>query len=725
MNYERNNIRLSLASSSIAELTFCADKAVNKLDRDTLIGLEEAINIIEEKPGLTGLIITTDHPDFIVGADITEFLSMFALPADELETWLAWVNGTFNRLEDLPFPTVSAISGFALGGGCELVLATDFRIADNTAQIGLPETKLGIMPGFGGTVRLPRLIGTDNALEWITTARFYRAAQALAAGVVDAIVDTQQRSLRDAALELVTQAQAGYHPWQQRRRQKQAPLPLSQLERTMSFMTAKSMVAAKAGRHYPAPQQAITTIEAAAELERGAALLREHQDFAQLAHSAQASALVGIFLNEQYVKGVAKKAARNAAQITSGAVIGAGIMGGGIAYQAALKGTPVYLKDISEGALTAGLDEASLRLSQRVERGRMSVKDMAATLNQIKPTLDNSALSNCDIVVEAVVENPRIKKQVLAELEQVVSNEAILASNTSTIAIETLANDLQHPQRCCGMHFFNPVHRMPLVEVISGPQTSKETIDTVMAWAAKMGKTPIRVNDCPGFFVNRVLFPYFMAFNLLLADGGDMIGIDKVMEREFGWPMGPAYLLDVVGIDTAHHAQQVMAEGYPDRMQQSTINAVNLLYQADRLGQKNNAGFYRYQTNNKGKKQQLRDEHIVDVLAPLQKQTDTKFSAEVIIDRLMIPMVLETVRCLEEGIIASAAEADLALVYGLGFPPFRGGVFRYLEQLGLANFVAKADQYRSLSPLYEVTDQLRDYAEQGIFPYFPQSGGQA
>ncbi len=323
-----------------------------------------------------------------------------------------------------------------------------------------------------------------------------------------------------------------------------------------------------------------------------------------------------------------------------------------------------------------------------------------------------------DVVVEAVVENPKVKKAVLAETEAKVRPDTVLASNTSTIPISELASVLQRPENFCGMHFFNPVHRMPLVEVIRGEKTSDKTIATVVAWASKMGKTPIVVNDCPGFFVNRVLFPYFAGFSQLLRDGADFRKVDKVMEKQFGWPMGPAYLLDVVGIDTAHHAQAVMAAGFPQRMQKDYRDAIDALFDASRFGQKNGLGFWRYKEDSKGKPKKEEDAAVDSLLADVS-QPKRDFSDEEIIARMMIPMVNEVVRCLEEGIIASPAEADMALVYGLGFPPFHGGAFRWLDTIGSAKYLDMAQQYQHLGPLYEVPAGLRDKARHNEAYYPP------
>ncbi len=311
-------------------------------------------------------------------------------------------------------------------------------------------------------------------------------------------------------------------------------------------------------------------------------------------------------------------------------------------------------------------------------------------------------------MIEAVVENPKVKKAVFAEVEAKVREDTIIASNTSTISIGFLADGLARPQNFVGMHFFNPVHMMPLVEVIRGPQTSEAAIGATVQLAQKMGKTPVVVNDCPGFLVNRVLFPYLDAFHLLVRDGADFAAVDKAMER-FGWPMGPAYLLDVVGMDTAVHAAAVMAEGFPDRMQQGFRSATAVLVENKRYGQKSGAGYYAYAPDRKGRPTKGADPQTY-VLIKDGAGARREFAPDEIVARCMVPMVNEVARCIEERIVATPYEADTALVYGIGFPPFRGGACRYVDQMGVANFVALADRYASLGKFYAVPKLLRDMA---------------
>ncbi len=721
MIYQADTLQVKEIQDGIAELSFCSPKSVNKLDLATLESLDKALDALTSHQGLKGLMLTSDKDAFIVGADITEFLGLFAKTDAELDQWLQFANSIFNKLEDLPVPTISVLKGHTLGGGCECVLATDMRIGDKTTSIGLPETKLGIMPGFGGCVRLPRVIGADSAMEIITQGKACRTDEALKIGLLDAVVETD--ALYESALQTLTSAINEKIDWQARRKQKTSPLTLSKLESMMSFTMAKGLVAQVAGPHYPAPMTAVITIEEGARFARNEALDIERKYFVKLAKSEEAKALVGLFLNDQYIKGIAKKAAKSASKDTErAAVLGAGIMGGGIAYQSALKGVPVLMKDIAQPSLDLGMTEASKLLNKRLAQGRIDGFKMAGILASITPSLHYAGIENSDVIVEAVVENPKVKAAVLSEVESHVGEDTVITSNTSTIPINLLAQSLKRPENFCGMHFFNPVHRMPLVEIIRGEKTSDETINRVVAYAAKMGKSPIVVNDCPGFFVNRVLFPYFGGFSMLLRDGADFTKVDKVMERKFGWPMGPAYLLDVVGIDTAHHAQAVMAEGFPVRMGKQGRDAIDALFEANKYGQKNGNGFYSYTIDKKGKPKKTFTEDILPVLADVCADKQ-EFDEQTIIQRMMIPMINEVVLCLQEGIIATPQEADMALVYGLGFPPFRGGVFRYLDSVGIAEFVEMAKQHADLGAMYHVPQMLIDMAAKGESFYGAQQQG--
>ncbi|MBV1788263.1 fatty acid oxidation complex subunit alpha FadB [Marinobacterium sp. D7] len=709
MLMEGKTIHVAAVDEGIYELVFASEHSVNTLNRATLAELQEAVTALKATADVRGLMITSTKDSFIVGADITEFMGMFAAGEAAIVEGLSQINALFSSIEELPFPTVAAINGLALGGGFEICLTCDYRVLTAGAKVGLPEVKLGIYPGWGGTVRLPRLIGVDNANEWICGGAENRADKALKDGAVDAVVAPEQ--LRDAALELLRGCIAGKFDYLARRTEKRSPIKLNQIEMMMAFESAKGVIGAKAGPHYPAPMAAIKTMQSHATKELDDALVIEAKGFAKLATNEVTPALVGLFLKDQLVKKVGKKYEADTAPVKQAAVLGAGIMGGGIAYQSASRGTPILMKDINEDALQLGLDEAAKLLNKQLERGKIDAPKMAKALGHIRPTLSYGDFGNVDLVVEAVVENPKVKKSVLAEVEAQLPEGAILASNTSTISITELATALKHPENFCGMHFFNPVHRMPLVEVIRGKKTSAEAVARTVAYAKALGKTPIVVNDCPGFLVNRVLFPYFAGFSALLRDGANYLQIDKVMEG-FGWPMGPAYLLDVVGIDTACHADGVMAAGFPDRMSHEGETAIERLYSLKRLGQKNGLGFYRYELDRKGKPKKLVDEELPKLLEG-SVGSAREFGDEEIIARMMIPLCIETVRCLEEGIVGSAAEADMALVYGIGFPPFRGGALYYIDQMGLDVFCRLADRFSDLGKLYQPTDKMREMAAAG------------
>ncbi|NRA41202.1 MAG: fatty acid oxidation complex subunit alpha FadB [Pseudomonadales bacterium] len=699
-----NSIQLEKDPEGIVHLTFDGQESVNKFDLQTTEELRQAVSILQQTEGVAGLLVKSAKPAFIVGADIKEFSALFSHSEEDIHAAVVDFNGVFADFEALPFATVALIDGICLGGGFEMALACDFRVASPAARIGLPEVKLGINPGFGGTIRLPRLIGIDNAVEWIATGKENKAAAALTAGAVDAVVASEQ--LEASALKLIAQANTDKLDFKARKAEKREPVMLNDMERIMAFTTAKGLVASQAGPHMPAPLTAVKSIEQSCALAIDAAIQIEAKFFARLAKTEVSRNLVALFLNEQALSKRANDLTEGVAGLDKVAVVGAGIMGGGIAYQSAYKGKSVVMKDIAQAGLDQGMEEASKLLAKRVSRGRMSAEAMAETLSAITPSLHYADFDSVDIAVEAVVENLKVKHAVLQEVQANTRPGTVIASNTSTISIDKMAAALDAPENFLGMHFFNPVHRMPLVEVIRGSQTSDAAVAKTVKLAKDMGKTPIVVNDCPGFYVNRVLFPYLAGFNILITEGADFVAVDKVMEK-FGWPMGPAYLVDVVGIDTACHAAAVMAEGFPTRMLFDGNSPVDLLHAQNRLGQKNDLGFYKYVLDRKGKQQKQLDESVGQIIAPAVKGS-ANFDDETIIERLMLPMCFEVVRCLDENIVAEAVDADIGLLMGLGFPLFRGGPIAYMENVGLQNIVEAAKKYAHLGELYQPPALLLD-----------------
>ncbi|MGB1092689.1 MAG: 3-hydroxyacyl-CoA dehydrogenase NAD-binding domain-containing protein, partial [Oceanobacter sp.] len=539
--YSGQSVRLSLIEGAIAELVLDAhETSVNVLNNHLQEELLAAVEALKAAEGVEGLLIRSAKPAFVLGADITEFTGIFDLSASEIAGWADKVHGLFIDIENLPYPTVTLVNGMALGGGMELALSTDYRVADTQAKLGLPEVTLGICPGWGGTVRLNRLIGAENGLGWMLTGKPVKSSVALQQGAVDAVVEADE--MIPTAIALLSSAVSGSSNYLSRRAAKQAALP-STNETVEQMAALKANLGKGMDPRYPAAPAILESVTNSMTLAFDAALKQEANTFGQLASGSEAKALVGLFLNDQHLKRTTKKWSKQAQKVEKSAVLGAGIMGGGIAYQSALSGVPIHMKDLNQPALDLGTTTAAGILDRAISKGRMTEEGKEAVLSNIHPVLTYDDFGDAEYVIEAVVEREDIKKLVLAEVEQKVPATSVLASNTSTISIDTLAEALERPEQFCGMHFFNPVHAMKLVEVIRGSKTSDATVATTVAYAAAMGKTPIVVHDCPGFLVNRVLFPYFNGFNRLLMDGVDFERIDQVMEQ-FGWPMGPAYLAD-------------------------------------------------------------------------------------------------------------------------------------------------------------------------------------
>ncbi|MGF1689844.1 fatty acid oxidation complex subunit alpha FadB [Photobacterium kagoshimensis] len=687
-----------------AELIFNAKAdSVNTLRKEALEELIACVATIKTSSA-QGLIIRSGKPIFSAGADVKAFRTLFNHGESAVATYLEWVHDIYNSIEDLEMPKVAIINGVAAGGGVELSLLAEYRLATSDAKISLPEVKLGIMPGWGGVTRLPRVLGLDTSLQWLTTGKTYRADKALEHHFVDGVVNSEGVDPVTEAEALLSACLAGDFDWQARRQEKQMPLMLNDYELAMSLSVARGMVAKVAGKHYPAPAIMLDTIEKAAHCQRNEALAVERSGIVKCVQTGTADQLVSVFLSDMAVKAKTKTLIKHAESIKDVGVIGAGIMGGGVAYVTADKGIDVVLKDINKAGLSLGLSEANKLLAKQVERGRKQPREMGDTLNRIQPSLHNNALQTNDLIIEAVVENSEIKQAVLAEIEQVAPN-AIITSNTSTLRISHLAKGLKKPENFCGIHFFNPVHKMPLVEVIRGEQTSDKTITQAVKYVSQLGKTAIVVNDCAGFLVNRCLTPYFLAFNHLLIDGGHIPTIDKVMSKDFGWPMGPAYLLDVIGLDTAAHCIDVMSEAFPVRMKKPAVNIIQSFVDNTHYGQKTAQGFYIYHPDRKGRIKPANCEESNNLVAK-QCSNAYQFSTDDIIMRMMLPMMFEAIRCLDEGVVASPDEADIAMIYGTGFPPFRGGLFYYMDQFGLDRLLAVAEQYKHLGDLYEAPEGL-------------------
>jgi 3-hydroxyacyl-CoA dehydrogenase/enoyl-CoA hydratase/3-hydroxybutyryl-CoA epimerase/enoyl-CoA isomerase len=461
---------------------------------------------------------------------------------------------------------------------------------------------------------------------------------------------------------------------------------------------------------------AVESMEASWALPIIAALDVETLKFTRVTKTQAAGSLVQAFLSEQALKKLFRAHAKDARPVKSAAVLGAGIMGGGISYASALKGVPVRMKDIAQAQLDLGMGEAEKLLARQVKSGRLTIEKSKSVLSSIVPQLDYAGFGEVDTVVEAVVENIKVKHAVLAELETMVGDDTIIASNTSSLRIDDLAVPLKRPQNFVGMHFFNPVPVMPLVEIVKGEKTSMTAVSTAVGYAAGMGKTPIVVKDCPGFLVNRILISNTRAFTQLVADGADFEKIDRAMEA-FGWPMGPAYLMDVVGMDTGSHVCKVIAAGYPERMTTTWPDVLELMVEMKRYGQKSGTGFYRYEADPAGKPVKLSAPDSHDLISRVQPNGRRDFSDTEIVERLMLPMIIEASTALEEGVVATPAELDMALMLGIGFPRYTGGVLKYADWLGMDRVLALSEKHAHLGAPYRATAAMKDMAARGATFY--------
>lgn len=707
--YTGKSLSVVRNEDGIAELILDAEGAVNLLNTAPLEELAQAVEALKNSTDITGLLIHSKKKQFVLGADVFEFPGIFKQPTSQIIEWNNSIHKIFTDIEELPFPTAAAVNGMALGGGLELALSADFRVADPACKVALPEVTFGICPGWGGTTRLSRLLGPEIALDWILTGKPRNADTALEQGAIDAIASVDD--LTDTCRQLLGQAARGELDFQAKRDAKRKPIRTSEEEALPLINSLQEKYGPKIDPRYPAPKATLSLVFETMTKEFDEALKRETATIAALGQSNESSNLIQLFSNEQLLK----KKTRNWVEAASGsvdhvAVVGAGIMGGGIASQAALRNIPVVLKDIDQAALDLGMTTAESLVDRSIKRGHLDADKKQAVVGNVQPSLEYENFSAVDYVVEAVVERIDVKNQVLADVESRVNPNAVLASNTSTISINELAEGLERPENFCGMHFFNPVHAMKLVEVVQGSKTSEQTVAATVAFAVALGKTPIVVQDCPGFLVNRILFPYFNGFNRLLVDGVDFERVDQLME-DFGWPMGPAYLADVIGLDTMVHADKVMEAGFPQRMGHDKRPIIEVLYEGGALGQKNGTGFYEYSRNSDGTRVKNPSAAATAALEPYTQKA-TELTDEAIVDRLMIPMCLEAARCLDDGIAETAAEVDTGLALGLGFPRFHGGALKYIDTIGIDAFAKKVEAFSHLGPLYELSDKFKDRVAQ-------------
>ncbi len=694
----KNSIRIkSITSNQNAEIALVEfdmeNEKVNKFSTPMMLRLREVIAELKTSRYKAAIFISRKPKIFIAGADIQEIKSMNQ--KDEFEKAVAMGQTIFNELEDLPMPTIAAIAGACAGGGCEFILACDYRIAseDNSTKIGLPETKLGIIPGFGGCIRMPRMIGLQNAMEMILAGKLVPAAKALKMGLVDQVV--YPTILEEQAIKWAKEI---VNEGAQKRKKyfKAQGLPTKFLEsflgRGVVYSQSSKGVLKMTHGHYPAPLKAIEVIRQTYGMsDRDAALTIERNMFIEAALTDVSKNLIHVFDLTEMVKkqsGVSDKSV-TARDVKGLGILGAGTMGGGIAFIAADKGVEARMKDLNFEAIGKGLKHARDIWAKALKKKRINKFEMQQKLDKVTGTLDFSGFKQLDVVVEAIVEDMEIKKKVIGETARHMRPDAIIATNTSSLSVTEMAAGHPRPEYFAGMHFFNPVDKMPLVEVIRGEKTNDETIATIFELSKKLGKMPVVVKDGPGFLVNRLLLPYMAEAAFLFQEGMAVDVIDKAYVKEFGMPMGPFALMDEVGLDVCIKVLKIFKKAFGDRIEISSV--MDKLGSSGRLGRKNSKGFYLYNADGK------RGEVDSTVYADLGVSTPTNpIDIKDCIERGIFAMINEcSLALIEDRIVETPDEVDLAMIMGTGFPPFRGGLLKYADSLGAKYIVDRLEAFTS------------------------------
>lgn len=673
------------------------DRSMNVLSEAVMTRFADMIDearVAAQEARVRAVVIRGKSASFIAGADI----DVIGRTEDPVlaEAQIRMGQAIFSNITTLPVPTVAAVHGVCVGGGVELALACDHRVLSdsNRTTLSLPEVQLGILPAWGGTTRLPRLIGVQAALDMLLTGKKVRPSKAKRIGLASAVVPAPifPDAVRDFALGLVGEKGA---PRTRRRSFVQRALDGTPPGRALVLRTARKKVLAQTGGHYPAPLAILDVLAQTLGKSVDESLAAEAREAAVLLVGPVCKNLVHVFhMREASRKGTGLPATATAAPraVAKVGVLGAGVMGGGIAQLAAARGIESWMKDIQHDAVTGGLQHARGLFDKAVARRRMTRREAAQAMDRIAGGIDYHGLSGSDVIVEAIVEKMAVKKSVLAELEGHVSADCIIATNTSSLSVEEMASALSRPERFCGMHFFNPVHRMPLVEVIRAPGTSDEAVATIYKLSLDLGKVPVVVGDGPGFLVNRILGPYLNEAGFLLSDGASIETIDRVAKR-FGMPIGPLRLVDEVGIDVSGHAGESLHEALGERL--TPAPALLELGRTGRLGKKGGLGFYRYE----GGREKGVDESIYTELPSVPTPRSGRggplageAGERVVRRRLVLAMINEAARILGDGIAASAADVDLAMIMGTGFPPFRGGLLRFADTLHPRGIVDRLEQ---------------------------------
>lgn len=676
------------------------DKSMTTLSEETLTEMMSVMDEVEklDKAGKTkGLVIFTHKEDcFLAGVDVT-LIAGLKTEADAIKGCEAG-QGIYNRIEDLKMTTMALVDGLCLGGGCELMLSCDKVIASDNPKtaIGLPEVMLGVLPGFGGTYRLPKRVGLPTALDMILTGKQIRAAKAVKMGLVDWVMP------KERMLELAPQYLSKKVEDKKGLKDSIESVATDNfITRKIIFQKARETVLKQTKGFYPAPLKILELMENGHGKKREVYLAREAQMFADLSQTPQSKSLQHIF----FMTDTSKKLDKNAelVKVERGAVLGAGTMGGGIAWLFAKNDQAPFMKDLNSKGLELGLKQASENFHAELKRKRLSEDEFNRKMTSITPTTTYDGFKHVDLLIEAVVEDMNIKKKVFSEVEDYVKADCLITSNTSSLSVTEMATALKDSSRFAGLHFFNPVNKMPLVEIIKHDKVSQKTIDSLYNWCLKAKKTPVVVGDGPGFLVNRILAPFLNEAAYLLAEGVSVEALDQAI-LNFGMPMGPCRLMDEIGLDVCEKVGKVMEKGIGERMKANDLSS--RITEAGFLGKKSSAGIYKYDEN--GKSAGVNPEAL-----KLLPSKNVEMDETTIQMRVFLPMINEASYILDEKIVENAEKVDLGLIYGIGFPPFRGGLLKYADDEGLDRIVNAIERFSSsVSPTrYALSGYLKNLVE--------------
>jgi 3-hydroxyacyl-CoA dehydrogenase/enoyl-CoA hydratase/3-hydroxybutyryl-CoA epimerase len=683
---------------TVAQIVFdLQGSSANKLSTPIMLRLRELLQEVDRGGQYKAVVFTSKKPKiFIAGADIDEIRAMTT--KEQFSAAVSQGQSIMSIIEDMKVPAFASIHGACAGGGCELSLACDYRIAsdDSATKIGLPETQLGILPGFGGCVRLPRVVGLQAALDIILAGKLVNAKKALKMGLIDRMVHVNL--LPEQTVKFIQDVfkEAGSENKLKRRKTFKAHgfmnVLLAGPLKALVFSQAKKQVLKTTNGNYPSPLKALEVIHKTYKSSnRDRALEIEREAFCEVAVTDVSKNLIHVYDLTEMVK---KQNGVPGVQVTPKEVkaigiLGAGTMGGGIAYVAADKGIRVRVKDVNQEALNKAYKHAQDLWGKLVKKRVIDKYQFAQKANMISGGTDYADFKNLDLVIEAIVEDMGIKQKVIGETAQNMRSDAIIATNTSSLSVTEMSKGHPRPEFFAGMHFFNPVHKMPLVEVIRGEKTSDQTIATIYELSKKMGKMPVVVKDGPGFLVNRLLLPYMAEAAFLLQEGMSIEVVDKAYVKEFGMPMGPFALMDEVGLDVCIKVLKIFKKAFGDRIELAPC--MEALEKSGRLGKKNKKGFYHYgEDDRRGDV----DQSIYQALS--LSQPTNPLAPQECIERGVFAMVNECARALKDDkIVATPNEVDLAMIMGTGFPPFRGGLTKYADKITTQYVVGQLEKYAS------------------------------